>query len=74
MANSYPEMLRKEWLLLLKNSRPGAKILFRSAGNNRDFLPDFITNKVIFHSDKTKRLHLNDRVGTYGSTYLAEVK
>lgn len=74
LAHSHPKLLEYEWQMILKNTRPGAKILFRSAGNNRDFLPGFVNDKVDFHAEEADRLHTKDRVGTYGSTCLAEVK
>lgn len=73
LANSRPELLVEEWNLILNNASPGAKILFRSAGLNPDFLPRFVLDKLTFHTDKVEQLHKKDRVGTYGSTYLAEV-
>lgn len=73
LADAKPEILAREWRLILDNARPGAKILFRSAGKHCTFLPDFVYDHVHFKTDKTNRLHAEDRVGTYGSTYLAEV-
>jgi len=73
LADAKPEILASEWKLILENARPGAKILFRSAGTQCNYLPEFIHDHVEFNKDKTDRLHPKDRVGTYGSTYLAEV-
>lgn len=73
LADAQPELLAKEWQLILDNARPGAKILFRSAGKRCHYLPNFIHNRVSFKKEKTDRLHNRDRVGTYGSTHLAEV-
>ncbi|MGK7371528.1 MAG: DUF3419 family protein [Candidatus Halalkalibacterium sp. M3_1C_030] len=74
LAGAKPDVLAKEWQMILENARPGAKILFRSAGKHCNFLPDFIFKHVDFKKDKTEFLHTKDRVGTYGSTHLAEVK
>jgi S-adenosylmethionine-diacylglycerol 3-amino-3-carboxypropyl transferase len=74
LADVRPDTLAMEWQLILENARPGAKILFRSAGRHCNYLPEFIFNHVEFNEEKTERLHAKDRVGTYGSTYLAEVK
>lgn len=65
--------LAHEWRLILKNSRPGTRILFRSAAPQIDFLPGFVTEQVRFHPALTSLLHAWDRVGTYGSLHLAEV-
>ncbi|MDZ7715055.1 MAG: BtaA family protein [Balneolaceae bacterium] len=74
MANTKPGMLAMEWELILKNARPGARILFRSAGKTNNFLPDFVFDYVNFnHKELTHKLHQKDRVGTYGSTHLGIV-
>jgi len=69
-----PEALREEWELILANSRPGTKILLRSAGLTLDFVPEDILAKLRFFPELTDPLHLTDRVGTYGSLSLAEVR
>lgn len=74
LANHSPDALEEEWRLILKNSRPGTRILFRSAGVSIDFLPDFIHHHVRFMPGLTEPLHKRDRVGTYGSTHLAIVE
>jgi S-adenosylmethionine-diacylglycerol 3-amino-3-carboxypropyl transferase len=68
-----PEELRKEWELILANSRPGARILLRSAGLDADFIPSSIRARLNFHREIAEQLHSTDRVGTYGSLHLAEV-
>ncbi|NGP76319.1 BtaA family protein [Balneolaceae bacterium YR4-1] len=73
LANAKPELLAKEWQLILDNACPGAKILFRSAARECEFLPEFTQDRLTFRPELTERLHPNDRVGTYGNTYLAEV-
>jgi len=66
-------LLEEEWKLILNNAKKGAKILFRSAGSDNNFLPDFIHDHVHFKPELTRSLHQRDRVGTYGSTHLAIV-
>jgi S-adenosylmethionine-diacylglycerol 3-amino-3-carboxypropyl transferase len=68
-----PVGLREEWELIFANSRPGARILFRSAGLDAAFIPEDIRARLKFHPDLTDPLHPLDRVGTYGSVHLAEV-
>jgi S-adenosylmethionine-diacylglycerol 3-amino-3-carboxypropyl transferase len=68
-----PADLREEWELILANSRPGARILMRSAGFRLDFIPRSIAAALRFRPDLTERLHPADRVGTYGSLHFAEV-
>lgn len=69
-----PVALREEWELILLNSRPGTRIVLRSAGLDANFIPADIREKLIFRPDLTGPLHCTDRVGTYGSLHLAEVR
>ncbi len=66
--------LVEEWRLILQNSRPGTRVLFRSAAPRVDFLPAFVTERVRLDPDWTSVLHARDRVGTYGSLHLGEVR
>ncbi len=66
--------LEEEWRLILENSRPGTRILMRSAAHEIDFFPDFVLDKVTFEQEKTRKTHQEDRVGTYASVYLGIVK
>ncbi len=72
-ANNRPA-LEEEWRLILQNSKPGTKILLRSAAHVVDFFPDFVLEAVDFEQLKTQETHERDRVGTYASVYLAIVK
>lgn len=72
-ANNRPA-LEEEWNLILKNSRPGTKILLRSGAVQVDFFPDFVQDRVCFDNPKVKEQHLQDRVGTYGSVYCGIVQ
>jgi S-adenosylmethionine-diacylglycerol 3-amino-3-carboxypropyl transferase len=75
LAEKHPDLLAKEWRLILKNSRPGTRILFRSAGISSAFLPDFVFKRVDFDAEapRVAELHKKDRVGTYGSTHLGVI-
>ena len=68
------EALLEEWELILANSRPGTKILMRSAGLDLSFVPEAVLGRLRFFPEITTPLHLTDRVGTYGSLHFAEVK
>ena len=68
-----PNALEDEWRQILKNSRPGTKIIMRSAGLSLDFLPAMVRERVRFYPEITEAMHKKDRVGTYGSLHLAEV-
>ena len=74
LAWNDPAALREEWDLILANSAPGTKIIMRSAGLDLSFVPDDIREKMTFFPQLTDPLHLQDRVGTYGSFHYAEVR
>lgn len=69
-----PQALREEWELILANSRPGTRIILRSAGLEVDFIPPDILARLRVYPEITAPLHRQDRVGTYGSFYLFEVQ
>jgi S-adenosylmethionine-diacylglycerol 3-amino-3-carboxypropyl transferase len=73
LAHHDPAALDEEWRLILARSRPGTRILMRSAGLGLDFRPERAGKALRFFPEWTARLHLQDRVATYGSTHLAEV-
>lgn len=66
--------LEEEWRLILRNSRPGTKILLRSGAIRVDFLPDFVLDQVNFEHPLLREQHAKDRVGTYGSVYCGTVQ
>lgn len=68
-----PAALAEEWQLILANSRPGTRILMRSAGLDLSFVPVDVRARLRFFPERTEPLHLTDRVGTYGSLHFAEV-
>ncbi|MEM7126752.1 MAG: BtaA family protein [Chloroflexota bacterium] len=74
MAAHAPEALEEEWNLILANSRPGTKILIRSASPELDFLPSFAEEALQFLPEQSDPLHQTDRVGTYASLHFAEVR
>lgn len=73
LAWNDPKALLEEWRLILENSRPGTKILMRSAGLDLSFLPREALSRLRFFPEVTDSLHRTDRVGTYGSLHFAEV-
>ncbi len=74
LADNNRPALEEEWRLILQNSRPGTRILLRSAAHEVDFFPDFVLNAIEFEQEKTAETHQQDRVGTYASVYLGIVK
>lgn len=73
LAWNDPRALLEEWELILANSRPGTKILMRSAGVDLSFVPANVRERLRFQPEITEAAHRLDRVGTYGSTHIAEV-
>lgn len=66
--------LDEEWELILKNSKPGTRILLRSAAKEVDYFPDFVKERLDFEQINTSHQHQLDRVGTYASVYLGVVQ
>jgi S-adenosylmethionine-diacylglycerol 3-amino-3-carboxypropyl transferase len=73
LAHHAPEALAEEWKLIFANSRPGTRILMRSAGLDLSFVPAEVRSRLRFFPERTEPLHIVDRVGTYGSMHFAEV-
>jgi S-adenosylmethionine-diacylglycerol 3-amino-3-carboxypropyl transferase len=73
LACHQPHALAEEWQLILANSQPGARILLRSASQDASFLTSRIRQALRFFPALTAPLHVQDRVGTYGSLHFAEV-
>jgi S-adenosylmethionine-diacylglycerol 3-amino-3-carboxypropyl transferase len=72
LASHQPEALEEEWRLILASSRPGARILLRSASLCPEFIPSFARERL--HPDpRSESLHLLDRAGTYGCTLAAKI-
>jgi S-adenosylmethionine-diacylglycerol 3-amino-3-carboxypropyl transferase len=66
--------LRHEWRAILETARPGARIIYRSGGTSFDHIPPFAMRRIEFQQHVTSALHGYDRVGTYGSFYLANIR
>ena len=52
---------------------PSGAFLGQAPSPEIDFIPEPVRDRLRFFSELTGCLHLQDRVGTYGSTLLAEV-
>ncbi len=62
--------LEEEWRLIFANAAPGAKVLFRTASFEANFLPDFVHERVRFDREAAAWSKENDRVGTYAGTWV----
>jgi len=74
LAENDVPALEEEWRLILANSKPGTKILLRSAAKEVDFFPNFVMDSVQFQKEELEAIHQEDRVGTYASVYLGTVQ
>lgn len=83
MGTTYPDHLAEEWHWLLKQSQPGARVLFRSGAREPDFLNLPVTgprdqskplqNWMTFNKPLAERLHRQDRVHTYSSFFIGDM-
>ena len=61
------EMQLMVWQEIKRVAKPKAKILFRSAASNRNYLIPEIQNEIEYRDDLTSGFTNRGRVGTYGS-------
>ncbi len=77
-------LLARQWAALLSRSAPRARVLWRSGGTRCDHVNRLpvswqgnrrpLGELLEYHTDWADRLHAQDRVHTYGSFYIADVK
>lgn len=83
MAFNHPQGLVDEWNAILDTARPNARVIFRSAGLEVDYLdhlqvrhrgqPTELGRLLRYHPDLSTRLHKIDRVHTYGCFAIADL-
>jgi S-adenosylmethionine-diacylglycerol 3-amino-3-carboxypropyl transferase len=83
MSWYYPQALRDEWNAILEKARPGARVIFRSAGLRVRYLDplrvryrgrdETLGHLLRYHPELAAKLHARDRVHTYGSFYIADL-
>ncbi len=73
LAANAPAALTEEWQLIMANSRPGTRILLRSATSRPETVPEFVRQRCRFRNDLTAPQAKLDRVGTYAGVFLLEV-
>lgn len=74
LAHNDYAALCEEWELILANSRPGTRILLRSASPTPDFLPEFVWGRVDLLTEPCAAQAARDRVGTYAGVFLFQVR
>ncbi len=78
-----PQALSEEWEAILAKARPGARVIFRSAGLKARYLDNVkvryrggltpLNDLLRYHPERAAELHARDRVHTYGSFYIADL-
>lgn len=80
MGTAFPQSLAAEWEAILEVSAPGARVLFRSGEVDPTFLDDVkvmgrpIREHVDWKQDRMAELHKLDRVGTYASFWIGDLR
>jgi len=77
-------LLEGEWQAIIDRAAPGTRLIWRSGGFNTDFVDQVQvrvngrlrrTSELLeYHRDLAARLHERDRVHTYGSFAIADLK
>lgn len=67
-----PRLLEEEWMGIFAAAAPGARVIFRSGSPDAAFLPPAVAERLRFEPERSRALHLQDRVGTYGSFHIAQ--
>lgn len=77
-------LLEREWQAIVDRAAPGARLIWRSGGFNSDFVKEVrvtvagrqrtVGDLLVFEDDLARRLHPLDRVHTYGSFTIAQLK
>jgi S-adenosylmethionine-diacylglycerol 3-amino-3-carboxypropyl transferase len=83
MSFHNPSGLVDEWNALLQAARPGARVIYRSAGLHVSYLDHLrvryrgaerqLGSLLRQNPELAARLHARDRVHTYGSFYTADL-
>ncbi len=83
LHENHREVLNHEWQAIINRAAAGARVLWRSAGFNADFIHSIsvqtdggarqVGELLTYHRDLASELHRSDRVNTYGSFYIADL-
>jgi S-adenosylmethionine-diacylglycerol 3-amino-3-carboxypropyl transferase len=85
LSDHFFPYLEDEWEAILKRADVGTRILWRSGGLKTDFIDRVqvgrdsgkthaLTEHLTLHPELAAELHQKDRVHTYGSFYIADLK
>lgn len=81
MSVYHPQALVEEWQAILARATPDARLIFRSAHPDADYLGQIelpgdhgrLLDRLGFERELAARLHVNDRVHTYAGFHIAQV-
>jgi S-adenosylmethionine-diacylglycerol 3-amino-3-carboxypropyl transferase len=68
-----PRLIEDEWDQIFAVAAEGARVIFRSGGEDAGFLPASVARRLLFEPERAAALHRQDRVGTYGSFHIAHL-
>jgi len=84
LSDAYFNLLESEWQAIIDKAAPNARLIWRSGGLRTDFIDQVQVNRggqiqsvtpmLNYHTDLAAELHVKDRVHTYGSFYIADLK
>ncbi len=84
LSDKFFPLLEAEWQAIVDRAAPNSRIIWRSGGLRTDFIDQVqvrrgeslvkINQLLTYHPDLAARLHPLDRVHTYGSFYIADLK
>jgi S-adenosylmethionine-diacylglycerol 3-amino-3-carboxypropyl transferase len=84
LSDHFFPLLESEWQAIVNRAAPNARAIWRSGGFNTDFVQEVRVNVdgrtrrtkelLHFHTDLARQLHERDRVHTYGSFAIADLK
>ncbi len=81
MSSYYPQALAEEWDAICEHAAPGARVIFRSAHREPDYLDGLrladgraLRDRLEFHKDLSAELQPRDRVHTYAGFHITDVR
>ncbi len=84
LSDHFFPWLESEWQAILMRAAPNTRILWRSGGLRTDFIDDVVVHRngesiklnelLTYNIELANQLHQLDRVHTYGSFYIADLK
>jgi S-adenosylmethionine-diacylglycerol 3-amino-3-carboxypropyl transferase len=84
LSNQHPSLLQQEWQAILDKATANARLLWRSAGFHVDYVDPIpvthggsscrVGDLLRYDMEQAENCHARDRVHTYGSFYIADLR